>query len=116
MQEDVKMPHYLIQASYANDSVAAMVKKPEDRAATVRGVIEKFGGKMHGFYYCFGDYDVAIIAEVPDNVTMAAVSMAVTSSGALKAFKTTVLMPPNDGMQAMRKASEIAAAYRPPGR
>ena len=110
------MQYYMAQASYSNDSIAAMVKKPEDRATAVRAVAEKFGGKLHGFYHCFGDYDVVVIFEVPDNVTMAAISMAVAASGALKTFKTTVLIPSNDAVRAMRKAGEIAKAYRPPGR
>ncbi len=110
------MGYYMIQASYTTDSIAGMVKRPEDRAATVRAAFEKLGGKMHAFYFCFGDYDAVVIAEVPDNVTMAAISMAVGATGALKAFKTTVLLTSEDGTRSMRKAGEAAAAYRPPGR
>jgi len=110
------MPYYLVQASYSNESIAAMLKKPEDRAKAVKAAVEKIGGKLHGFYHCFGDYDVVAIFEVPDNVTMVAISMAVAASGALKSFKTTVLIPSSDAAQAMRKAGEIAKAYRPPGK
>ena len=110
------MAFYMVQASYSNDSIAAMLKKPEDRAKAVRAVAEKFGGKLHGFYHCFGDYDVVGIFEAPDNVTMAGVSMAVSASGALKTFKTTVLIPSDDAVQAMRKGGEIAKAYKPPGK
>lgn len=110
------MPFYLVQGSYSTESTAAMVKKPEDRAATVRALAEKFGVKMHAFYFCFGEYDVVIILEAPDNATMAATSMAVGASGAIKSFKTTVLMPPDESLKAMQKAGEIAAAYRPPGK
>ena len=53
------------------------------------------------------------IGEFPDNVTMAALSMAISASGGFSAFKTTVLIPMNEAVEAMRKAGSIS--YRPPG-
>ncbi len=107
------MAHYLVQVSYSNDAVADLVKNPQDRAAVIRSLIEQLGGKLHGFYYAFGDYDVVVIAEAPDNVTMASVAMAVGASGSMKSFKTTVLMSPEEGVEAMRKAGGVG--YKPPG-
>ena len=107
------MAHYLIQASYSQEAVATLVKSPEDRSAVIRRLAQSFGGRVEAFYFAFGDYDVVAIAEVPDNVTMAALSMAVSASGALRAFKTTVLIPMNEAVEAMRKAGTIG--YRPPG-
>jgi len=108
------MAHYMIQVSYSNEAISELVKKPQDRAAVVRQLIQRLGGKLEAFYHAFGDYDAVLIAEVPDNATMAAVSMAVSASGALKTFKTTVLIPMNEAMDAMRKASTVG--YQPPGR
>jgi len=110
------MPHYLIQWSYGDKSVADMVKSPQDRAAIVRTLVEKLGGKLQSFYFAFGDYDGAAIAEFPDNVTAAALSMVVTSAGSFRSFKTTVLISPDDSVKAMRKAAETTSAYRPPGK
>jgi len=107
------MAHYLIQASYAPEAIATLVKTPEDRAAVVRRLAQSMGGRVEAFYFAFGDYDVVAIAEVPDNVTMAALSMAVSAAGALKTFKTTVLIPMNEAVEAMRKAG--TTGYRPPG-
>ena len=84
------MARYMVQFSYNSDTVSDLVKNPQDRAAVVRGLAERWGGKLEAYYFTFGDYDGVAIAEVPDNVTMAAISMAVTASGAFKAFKTTV--------------------------
>ena len=81
------MPYYMFQVSYSQESITAMVKKPEDRAATVRAIAEKFGVKMHSFYLCFGDYDAVVILEAPDNVTMTAISMVVSASGAMNKLK-----------------------------
>jgi len=107
------MPRYLIQASYTTQGIADLVKKPQDRAAALRPIIERLGGKPVSFDFAFGEYDVVIIAELPDNVAMAAISMAVGASGALRSFKTTVLIPMNEAVEAMRKAGTVG--YRPPG-
>lgn len=107
------MAHYMIQASYSNDAVANLVKNPQDRAAVIRNLAERWGGKLEAFYFAFGEDDVVSIVEVPDNVTMAAISMAVSSTGALRSFKTTVLIPMDEAVEAMRKASTIG--YLPPG-
>ena len=57
------MPSYLVQASYSAPSVGAMVKNPQDRAAAVRPLIEKMGGKLHGLWLAFGEYDIVAISE-----------------------------------------------------
>jgi uncharacterized protein with GYD domain len=106
------MARYLIEASYATEAIQNLVRNPQDRAAIVGSMAERWGGKLEAFYFAFGDYDVVAIVEVPDNVTMAAISMAISSSGALKTFKTTVLIPMNEAVEAMRKAGSIS--YQPP--
>jgi len=63
-------------------------------------------------YYAFGEYDVVLIMEIPDNVTATAFSLAVAASGSLKSFKTTPLMTAEEAMDAMKKAGE--AGYHPP--
>ena len=64
-------------------------------------------------YFAFGESDVVVIAELPDNVTMAAFSMAIAAGGGVTNFKTTVLLPMSEGVEAARKAGSIS--YRPPG-
>ncbi len=107
------MARYLAQFSYSRQGVSDLVKNPQDRAAIVRGLIESWGGRLEAFYYTFGENDGVAIAELTDNTSMAALSMAVSSSGAFKAFKTTVLLTPEESVEAMRKASTVG--YRPPG-
>jgi uncharacterized protein with GYD domain len=62
---------------------------------------------------CFGDYDLVIIADVPDNESMAAIALAVGAGGAIKASKTTVLMTGTEGVGALEKAVAVAKAYSP---
>lgn len=71
------------------------------------------GGKLHGFWYAFGSHDGYTLWEAPDNVSMAAVSLAISGGGALSALETTVLMSVEETMEALRKAQQIK--YQPPG-
>jgi uncharacterized protein with GYD domain len=66
---------------------------------------ESIGGRIESFYFSFGEYDGVAIAEMPDNVTMAAISMASAASGSFKSFHTAVLLTPEEATEAMRRAS-----------
>src|SRR5882724_209355 len=107
------MPTYMVQASYTSTAWSRLVQRPENRMEALRPVIEKLGGKLHAWYYCWGDYDVVVLFDVPDNVNAAAASMAVAAGGAVKDIKTTPLMSPDEGFDAMLLAQ--GAGYRPPG-
>jgi len=107
------MAYYMIQAAYTADAIAAMVKKPEDRAAAIIPVIEKLGGKLEGLWFCFGEYDIVGVSQMPDNVSAAAFAFAVSQSGKLRSVKTTPLMTSAEAMKAMKKAG--GTGYRPPG-
>ena len=107
------MPTYMVQASYTSTAWSRLVQRPENRMEALRPVIEKLGGKLHAWYYCWGDYDVVVLFDVPDNVNAAAASMAVAAGGAGKDIKTTPLMSPDEGFDAMLLAQ--GAGYRPPG-
>jgi uncharacterized protein with GYD domain len=106
------MAFYLIQASYTPQSVAAMIKSPQDRAAAVRPMIERAGGKLQGLWFAFGEFDIVAIAEMPDNVSATAISMAIGASGAMSSYRSTPLMTSAEAVEAMKKAA--AAAYPAP--
>jgi uncharacterized protein with GYD domain len=106
------MAEYMIQVAYTPDAVAALVKSPQNRIEAVRPVIEKLGGSLEGAWFAFGEYDVVLIARLPDNVSAAAFSFAVSAGRAIKAIKTTPLMSIEDGVDALRKAG--GAGYQPP--
>ena len=106
------MAHYLIQVAYTADALKMLLKKPQDRTEVIRPAIEKLGGKLESCWFAFGEYDIVVIAEMPDNVSAAAFSFAISAGGALKAVKTTPLMSIEEGIAAMKKAG--GAGYRPP--
>ncbi len=90
-----------------------MVSSPEDRSDVLQSMVESLGGKVITLDYCFGEFDVVVIMETPDDITMASLSMAIGASGAVTNLRTTVLIPSADGLAAAQKAKEIT--YRPPG-
>ncbi|WP_298585339.1 GYD domain-containing protein [uncultured Kocuria sp.] len=86
---------------------------PEDRRRAAQDYIESVGGTLHGFWYAFGEHDGYNLWEAPDNVSMAAVALAISGGGALSSLETTVLMSVEDTLEALRQAEQIK--YRPPG-
>src|ERR687896_2305205 len=107
------MPLYLTRFSYTPETWARLVKNPEDRRAAAQQYIESVGGKLHGFWYAFGDHDAYNLWEAPDNVSMAATAIAISAGGALSSLQTTVLLSVEETLEALQKASSIT--YRPPG-
>jgi uncharacterized protein with GYD domain len=107
------MPLYLSRFSYTPETWARLIGNPEDRRKAAQSYIESVGGKLHGFWYAFGPYDGYTLWEAPDNVSMAAVALALASGGALSPMETTVLMTVDEAMEAMGRAQQVR--YRPPG-
>jgi uncharacterized protein with GYD domain len=107
------MPMYLTTFSYTPETWAMMIAQPEDRRRAATAYIESVGGKLHGFWYAFGSHDGFNLWEAPDNVSMAAVALAIGAGGALSPLETTVLLTVEETMDAMRRAEQVR--YRPPG-
>ena len=107
------MPLYLTRFSYTPETWARLIEKPEDRRAAAQEYIESVGGKLHGFWYAFGEHDAYNLWEAPDNVSMAAVALAITAGGALSSLETTVLLTVDETLDALRKVEKVK--YRAPG-
>lgn len=107
------MPLYLSRFSYTPETWARLVEHPEDRREAARSYIEAVGGKLHGFWYAFGEHDGWNLWEAPDNVSMAAVAIAIGGGGALSSLETTVLLTVDETLEALKLASSVK--YRPPG-
>jgi uncharacterized protein with GYD domain len=107
------MSLYLSRFSYTPETWARMIGNPEDRRGAASAYIESVGGTLHGFWYAFGEHDGYTLWEAPDDVSMAAVALAIGSGGALSSIETTVLLTVEDTIEALRKAGEVG--YRAPG-
>jgi uncharacterized protein with GYD domain len=101
------MALYLVQAAYTAEAIATMAKHPQDRSVPVRELTQKLGGRLLGFYFCYGEYDVVGLAELPDDSAATAFALAAMSPGHLKAYKTTKLFTVEETMEAMRKAGSL---------
>src|SRR5436309_2306569 len=104
------MASYLAQVAYSPEGWQALVKSPQNRIEAVRPAIEKLGGKVETAYFAFGEYDLVLILQMPDNVNAAALAMAFAAGGACKAVRTTPLLTAAEAVEAMKKAS--TAGYR----
>ena len=110
------MAKYLVLFSLTSETAKRFIAKPSDRAAVVREVAESAGGSLESYYWMFGQYDGAAVFDLPDSRTMAAVSLAITSSGALSRFEAHELFESSD-LTAIAGRAQGSPTGRPvPGR
>ena len=107
------MAMYLTRFSYTPETWARMIQNPEDRRDAARAYIESVGGKLHGFWYAFGEFDGYNLWEAPDSVSMAAVALAIGGGGALSKIETIPLLTVEETLEALGRAQSIG--YRKPG-
>src|SRR3712207_9237482 len=112
------MPLYLTRFNYTPETWARLIGNPEDRRQAAQTYIESVGGSLHGFWYAFGAHDGYTLWEAPDNVSMAAVTVAIGSGGGGTAVETTGVVSVGEALGAVRKGSEVKERRpggRPPG-
>jgi len=84
------LPHYILLINWRKQGISK-IKESSDRYNSFKTSLEKAGGKLIGGYYTFGEYDVVIIIEAPNDETVMSVMLKVGSAGnvitkTLKAF------------------------------
>jgi uncharacterized protein with GYD domain len=105
---------YLIEAAYSHEGLKGLVKDGgSGRRTAVEAALKALGGRIESMYYGFGTGDVYVTIDVPDNVSAAAMALAVGTTGALAHYKTTVLLTTDEVDQAAKKAAGVG--YRAPG-
>lgn len=109
------MAKYVMFFSYTGDTWAGLISHPEDRVTVARHVVESVGGTLESIYWMLGDRDGLAIVDAPDSVSAAAISLAVTSSGAFKHNETRELLTQDQLTGALTRAKELTSAFRPPG-
>ena len=105
------MPGYLLQVAYSAEALAGLIADPQNRADVVRTSIENLGGNVVGSWMSFGEYDLVVVIEMPNNVAAAASALAVAGGGSVKTVKTTPLLSLEEGVAALKKAS--TSGYKP---
>jgi len=106
------MAKYLFEAHFTNEGTKGLAREGgTGRRAAIEKMAAGVGGKLEAYYFAFGGVDSYVIVDLPDNVSAAAVALAVNAGGGAT-VKTTVLITPED----MDKAGKMSVDYRPPGR
>jgi uncharacterized protein with GYD domain len=105
------MTLYMYQAAYTAESVAAQIKEPQDRIKVVTPALEALGAKILVAGYPFGEYDVLVVYEAPDDPTAASVALVVAAGGAVRSAKTTRLLNGQEWVESLQKAQ--GSQYRP---
>lgn len=105
------MPKYLFEASYLAEGINGLLKEGGTRRrAAVDELFNSLGGTLEAYYFSFGDEDVFIIGDLPDNASAAALAIKVNAAG-VTTCKMTALLTPQEVDEAVKKTS----TYRPPG-
>ena len=108
------MALYLYRFGYTPEAWAALMENPQDRRDMLASrIFGTFKGQLHGFWYAFGEHDGYALAELPDQVSAAAASVAVAATGSFRHLETTVLITTEEMVEAMDRAGEFA--YAKPG-
>ena len=108
------MTYYLLQARLTTDSWKALLDNPHDRAPVVAEVIKAHGGKLHNYFFAFGDHDVVVLVEAPDNDAIMAAAVAVAGAGSVSGLKTTPLVSSSDAVDVFKASAAKPGAYVPP--
>ena len=97
------MALYMYQASYTAKSMAAQLKEPQDPMEAIKPTLEELGAKVLVAGFPFGEYDVLIVYEAPDDMTAASVAMAVAAAGEVRSGKITRLLSGQEWLESLRK-------------
>lgn len=109
------MPKYIVFFSYTSESMATMIAEPQDRAKAAEAVATAVGGKLEAFYWMFGEWDGFAIADVADDVSAAAISVAVSSYGGMSKIETHRLLDTDERIALLEKAGAVTSSgYTPP--
>jgi len=106
------MTRYLIEETITSQAAAAIMKKPHDRAEAIRPIFESVGGKLEHYYVAYSENTVYLLAEIPDQESLAAIVWAFQAGGGPMSVKATPLMTATEAVDMCKKAGSLG--YRPP--
>ncbi|MFC5139590.1 GYD domain-containing protein [Actinomycetospora rhizophila] len=109
------MAKYVTFFSYTDETWAKMIANPSDRRAAVQAAAESLGGNVEAAYFMFGSYDGFVITDLPDSARAAGLSIAVSSTGAIRSLETHEIFASSDLPAVLERAAAVQGAYREPG-
>ncbi len=89
------MPHFLHQFKYKDTHIRDMLtgRQEADREEIIRAATAAFDGKLHGFYFAFGEFDGIAITEFESEKKAMACAMVIFGDGRVQTLRTTPLFP-----------------------
>jgi len=106
------MAKYLFEANYTQEGLKGVAAAGGSaRRDAIESMISSLGGTVEAFYFAQGESDVVLILDLPDNKTVAAISLATGGAGAITNMRTRALLTPEE----IDEAAKTAVDYRPPG-
>ncbi len=108
------MPRYMIQVTTTPQNLAALLKNPEDRTEPIRRTIEVVGGSLEQYYNSFSEGTTFVIADIPDEASLSALTAALFAGGGLLSCKATPIMTASESVEVFKRAASVD--YRPPGK
>ena len=109
------MPLFMYQASFTAKSMADQLRKPQDPVEVIRPALEEVGASIVVAGFPFGEYDVVVVYEAPDDMTAASVAMAVAAAGEVRSGKTTRLLSGQEWLESLRKRRIVTNRKRSSG-
>ncbi|MEU4416483.1 MULTISPECIES: GYD domain-containing protein [Nocardia] len=104
------MPKYMWRVSYLQEGAQGLLAEGGSaRRAAITEMVESVGGRVEACYFAFGEDDLYVIGDVPDDVSAAALAIRTAAAGA--AVSHTV------GLLTAEQIDEAVArevTYRPP--
>jgi uncharacterized protein with GYD domain len=97
------MSLYMYQASYTAKSMSDQLKMPQDPVEVIKPALQELGATIVVAGFPFGEYDVIVVYEAPDDMTAASVAMAVAAAGEVRSGKTTRLLSGQEWLESLRK-------------
>jgi uncharacterized protein with GYD domain len=105
------MSKFLVQGSYTPEGLTGLLQEGgTSRRAAAEQAVESVGGRLESFYFAFGSADFFVIADLPDQRTAAAVSMAANAGGRIHSTMVVLITP-----EELDEAAKTNVNFRPPG-
>jgi uncharacterized protein with GYD domain len=111
-----RMPTYISRGRYSAESIKKLVANPQDRAESVKKLVEAAGAKLLHFYITLGQYDFLVISEAPSAKEASAAVLAAASTGAVTDIETTEAFTTAEAKQLFAIAGKAAGKYKQPGK
>ncbi len=99
------VPKYAVTASHTAEHWALLMEHPEAAVLGLQRAVEAVGAELEVMYFVLGEHDLLAVVDAPDELTQAAISVAMASTGVFRSFATHQLVEPADLAAVMSKAA-----------